>query len=105
MDKGSSFLRKSEVGVIVGENGVTNFSFGLDDKWAQIACLTGKELDIFKQISTKEQTRQWFGYEALNYIIENGGKIDYVTPKSMKIFEIDTPKDLEKIPKNKLTFG
>tara|TARA_R110000824_G_scaffold23260_15_gene83811 strand:- start:4480 stop:5229 length:750 start_codon:yes stop_codon:yes gene_type:complete len=105
VDKGSSFLRKSEVGVIVGENGVTNFSFGLDDKWAQIACLTGKELDIFKQISTKEQTRQWFGYEALNYIIENGGKIDYVTPKSMKIFEIDTPKDLEKIPKNKLTFG
>ena len=105
VDKESKFLRKNEVGVIIGEDGITNFSFGLEDKWGQIACLSGKELEIFKQISTKEQTRQWFGYEAFNYILENGGKIDSVTPKSMKIFEIDTPKDLEKITKNKLTFG
>ena len=45
------------------------------------------------------------GYEGLNYVLDNGGKIEAIKQKSMKIFEIDSARDLEKIPKNKLTFG
>jgi len=98
-------IGKNEVGLILNEKTVTNFSYGLDSKWAQIVYLTGKELEIFKRTSIKEQNAQWFGYEALNQVIENGGQLHYVKPKLMKVLEIDAPKDLEKIPKNKLTFG
>ena len=80
-------------------------SFGLEKKWAQITYLTGKELDIFREVCLKSETSQWLGYEALNYVLEKGGKIESVNPRSLKIFEIDFAKDLEKIPKNKLTFG
>jgi len=95
-------LKKEEVGVVENKGTATNFSFGIDLKWAQIAYLTGKEMQIFKEISIKKETSQWLGYEGLNYIIEKGGSIEAHYPKSMKIFEIDVAKDLEKIPKNKL---
>ena len=98
-------MKKSEVGVCQQEKMAINFSFGLDTKWAQISYLCGKELSLFKEVSLKNETSQWFGYEGLNYVLENGGEFQAVKQKSMKIFEIDSARDLEKIPKNKLTFG
>ena len=98
-------MKKEEVGVIIEDGEIQNFSFGLDKKWAQITYLTGKELDIFREVCLKSETSQWLGYEALNYVLEKGGKIESVNPRSLKILEIDFAKDLEKIPKNKLTFG
>ena len=99
------FLKKTEVGLTVQDKKAINFSFGLDTKWAQIVCLTGKELGLFKKISMRSDTSQWLGYEGLNYVLENGGEISVSSPRTMKLFEIDTAKDLEKIVKNKLTFG
>lgn len=101
----SGMMKKCEVGVCIQGKKAVNFSFGLDTKWAQISYLTGVELELFKEISFKKETSQWLVYEALNYILENGGKIEAVKQKSMKIFEIDSARDLDKIPKNKLTFG
>ncbi len=98
-------MKKEEVGVATNDGKITNFAFGLDTKWAQIIYLTEKELKIFKDVSTKEQNSQWYGYEGLNEIINSGGEIDFVSPKDLKIFEIDLPKDLEKLNKSKLTFG
>ena len=98
-------MKKCEVGVCVQNKMAINFSFGLDTKWAQILYLTGKELSLFREISLKNETSQWLGYEGINYVLENGGQIQSVKQKSMKIFEIDSARDLEKIPKNKLTFG
>ena len=99
------FLKKREVGAITQNKKVTNFSFGLEEKWGQIAYLTGNELDLFKEISIKKETSNWFGYEGLNYVLDKGGKIQCMTPSLMKLFEIDVAKDLEKISKTKLTFG
>jgi len=98
-------MKKCEVGVCVQDKSAINFSFGLETKWAQISYLSGKELSLFREICLKSETSQWFGYEALNYVLENGGKIQAVKQKSIKLFEIDSARDLEKIPKNKLTFG
>ncbi len=98
-------MKKSEVGLCTQDKSVVNFSFGLEKKWAQILYLEGKELDIFKFICLKKESSQWMGYEGLNYVLDNGGKIEAIKQKSMKIFEIDSARDLEKIPKNKLTFG
>ena len=94
----NGFMKKEEVGVVLSsDNFVTNMSFGIDLKWGQIAYLKEKELEIFKQISTQKECKNWFGYEGINYVIENGGKIESFDHKSIRIFEIDGAKDLEKI--------
>lgn len=94
-DKG--FFAKNEVGLTIQNKQVTNFSFGLETKWAQIAYLTDRELSLFKEISLRRDTSQWFGYEGLNYVIESGGKLRATKPRLMDIFEIDRIKDLKKI--------
>lgn len=96
-------MKKDEVGLILNEKKITNFSFGLDLKWCHIAYLKEKELSLFKTISLSGSSSQWFGYEALNYILDNGGTMMCYSSPGMKIFEVDSAKDLEKIPKNKLT--
>ena len=100
-----NLFKKSEVGLTIEDKKAVHFSFGLDVKWAQIAYLTGKELEIFKGVSIRDEASQWFGYEGLNYVLEKGGTLESIGPRNMKIFEIDSAKDLEKIPGNKLTFG
>jgi choline kinase len=90
-------LNDDEVGVIVEGKNITNFAYGLKDKWGQIAYLTGKELDIFKKVASNPDCSQWFGYEALNQVINMGGKFTAIKPKKMTLIEIDSAKDLEKI--------
>lgn len=99
-----SLMGTEEVGITQDlENRVSNFAFGLELKWAQIAYITGKELELFRKIAIKKESSQWFGYEGLNYVIENGGQFMSCCPNKMKILEIDTTKDLEKIKNIKLT--
>ncbi len=90
-------LNPDEVGLILDEHKlVSNFSFGLSTKWAQIAYLEGKELEIFKKACYKEEAYRWFGYEALNEIINSGGVLESHSVHSSMIFDIDTPQDLQK---------
>lgn len=98
-------FKKEEVGAIVEEGHVTNLSFGLKTKWAQIAYFIGEELEIFKETALKKECVQWFGYEAINRVLENGGVIRPVTSRYNKMIEIDVAKDLEKIKNKRLTFG
>jgi len=102
----NGFMKKEEVGVVISsDNCITNMSFGIDTKWSQITYLKGMELEIFKDISTRSECKNWFGYEGINYIIDNGGRIESVSHKLIKVFEIDGVKDLEKFNKKRLTFG
>jgi len=90
-------MRKDEVGVTIQGKIAMNFAYGLENIWGQIACLTGKELELFKEISVRSDTSQWFGYEGLNYVIEEGGQLEVIRPRTMSLTEIDFTKDLEKI--------
>lgn len=99
-----NMMGKDEVGLTADpENKVSNFAFGLEQKWAQIVYVTGIELELLRHISIKKESSQWFGYEGLNYVIENGGELDSICPKQMKLLEIDTAKDLDKISTIRLT--
>jgi len=101
-----NMMGKEEVGITQDlENKVSNFAFGLELKWAQIAYITGRELELFRKIAIKKDSSQWFGYEGLNYVIENGGEFMACCPKKMKLLEIDTTKDLEKIKNIRLTYS
>lgn len=84
-----------EAGVIVSENKITSLSFGLTSKWAQIAYLTGTELELFKEICYDESTVRWFGYEGLNEVINRSGNFE-ASFTTGKIVEIDQQEDLEK---------
>jgi len=97
----SQQMRRDEVGLNVLKDGeISNFAYGLENKWCQIAYLHGIELSIFEELSLKKERSQWLGYEGLNHVIENGGEIFSHKPKNMSIVEIDVIKDLEKIQKN-----
>jgi choline kinase len=90
-------FNEDEVGLIVDEKKhISNFSFGLSKKWSQIAYLEGKELELFKVACYNEDTIRWFGYEALNQIIDNGGTLESHSVPSAMVFDIDTPQDLQK---------
>lgn len=89
-------LDEEEVGVTVVDGRITQFAYDLDTKWAQIVCLTGRELELFKREAWNREHSRWFGFEGLNAVIEKGGNIRAVEPKGMKLVEIDTSKDIEK---------
>jgi choline kinase len=91
----NNHINDDEVGLIIDEDyQVTNFAFGLEKKWSQIAFLKGLELDLFKKACYKEDASKWFGYEALNEIINNGGELkSHVISSSISI-DVDTPQDL-----------
>lgn len=89
-------IGEEEVGATIVDGRITRLSYDLETRWAQIVYLTGKELEIFKRVAWNREHSRWFGFEALNKVIEIGGNIRAIEPKNMKIAEIDTSKDIER---------
>jgi choline kinase len=88
-------IGEEEVGLTIVDGRITHFAYGLETKWAQIVCLTGRELGMFRTIVKNRDNGRWFGFEALNAVIGKGGSIRAVEPKNTRIAEIDTSKDIE----------
>lgn len=89
-------MASNEVGVIIESNNVVHFDYGLKTKWCHCVVLTGKELALFKTISSQSDKRKLSGHEILNSIIDKGGEFKAIEPKKMKIIEVDSNKDLER---------
>tara|TARA_R100000808_G_scaffold5713_1_gene17229 strand:+ start:57649 stop:58386 length:738 start_codon:yes stop_codon:yes gene_type:complete len=85
---------KNEIGVNIFENKITNFSYGLQNKWAQIIYLTGHELEIFKSLCSERDKNKMYMFEILNMVIDKNGLIEAREPKGMQILEVDSLKDL-----------
>lgn len=91
--------RSSEVGVNIVNDQITNFCYGLTPKWGHIVYLTGKEMEIFKDIVSLEKSEKKFSFEILNEIIDFGGNIKPQIHKKWKLVEIDTSKDISRAKK------
>jgi len=89
-------MSKDEVGCIIQNGHVRNISYDLDNKWGQITYLTGKELSVFKQFCWNVDNENKFGFEGLNHIINNGGKLKAIKPKNGKIIDVDKSSDIIK---------
>lgn len=89
-------LPKDNVGITNNSGYVTNFSYGLPNKWGQVTYLENLELDIFKKAYKENRSEKLFGFELLNKVIHHGGLIRATEPNEMVIFEIDSIKDLQK---------
>lgn len=90
-------ISNREVGVTISNDHATVFSYGLDTKWCQIAYLAEKEFSILQQLYLKneESYKKMLTFEMLNLIISKGGSFKCKEPKDMKIFELDSMKDLK----------
>jgi choline kinase len=84
-----------EVGLTVIDGQVSQFSYGLSTKWAQIVYLAEQELYLFKKYVLNKDRSRYFGFEILNYVLNHGGAFSAYEPSQMKIAEIDTSKDIE----------
>ena len=95
---GEDIMGEREVGCILNKkNAIENMMYDLPTKWGQIAFFRGRELKILKEICWNPDNYNMFGFEAINNVVANGGKMLGCTDKKAKIIDIDTNKDLERI--------
>jgi hypothetical protein len=87
-------MGEQEVGVVVADGRAASFSYGLEVKWAQIAYLTGRELQLFRKLAAGPEHRRYFCYEILDMVLDRGGELLCVEPPGMTIAEVDWPKDI-----------
>lgn len=90
-------FKDSEVGLTKNQERLSILSYGLPEKWAQIAFVTGNEYEILRSIFNKyeAQDKKKLSFEIINTIIEMGGKFACYEPRGMKITEIDRIKDIK----------
>jgi len=90
-------LEPAEVGIGQQDGVITTLSHALTTKWGQMAYLQGKELSLFMKAAWNDRlSNQWFLYEAINHVIENGGKFLAHQPSNARIVEVDRYSDLTK---------
>ena len=87
-------MTKDEVGCNISNKRAQYLIPDIENKWAQIAYLKGRELELFSKSVFNRDNDKKFGFEIINACIEMGGKFDTITPRNMKVTDIDTSKDL-----------
>jgi len=89
-------MSNNEIGATIINGKLSQLSYDLPHKWAQIVFLTGKELKLLKQIIWDYEKNTWFGFETINAILSKGGSFDAIQPPRIKVNDIDTLADLQK---------
>ena len=86
-----------EVGITMVNDKVSILSYGLKDKWAQMAFFTGKELAMLRQLCCKanQESKSLLTFEIINSIINKGGSFRVHKPNKTFIVEIDCMKDIK----------
>jgi choline kinase len=93
-----NIMSSNEVGCVVDNNGyVENLMYDLPTKWAQITFLTGKELKLTQQLTWNRENDNLYGFEILNKVIDNGGRLLSISPHNIIANDIDSFKDLKSI--------
>jgi len=93
-----NIMDDQEVGCTVNNRGfVENMMYELDKKWGQITFFKGRELGMLKEVCWSPENNNIFGFEAINKIIDKGGKFLYCQHDKAKVIDIDTSKDLERV--------
>ena len=101
LNKGSSLIidssntmTENEVGCTITNGLVDQVLYELPHKWSQISFLVDKELEMLQDIAWNPDNERIYGFEAINQIIDNGGKFRAVSPEGIRVNDIDTSKDI-----------
>tara|TARA_Y100000361_G_C11149472_1_gene340176 strand:+ start:329 stop:1045 length:717 start_codon:yes stop_codon:yes gene_type:complete len=89
-----SRFKAEEIGVTIVDGKVTNFAYGLENKWSHIAYLTGNESLEFQRLCSDKKKNKMYPFEVFNIMLSHGFDLSAIEPKGMKIKEIDSLKDL-----------
>lgn len=76
-----------------------NVFYNLPNKWNQISVFIDKELRLLQNLCWNKDNYHRFGFEIINQVINNKGKIFPHTSPNMKILDIDSYKDLDEAKK------
>ncbi len=99
-NKGSSLIVDSntmtdnEVGCTIMNGLVEQVLYELPNKWAQISFFVDKELEMLKKIVWNPDNERLYGFEAINQIIDGGGKFRAIIPNGIRVNDIDSSKDI-----------
>ena len=85
-------ISKEEVGVVIEQGKICNFSYGLNDKWCQIVFFPSNFFYELRSILSSVD-KNMTTFEFLNYLIDRGSDIVPFTPIRGNIKEIDSMKD------------
>lgn len=91
--------RLNEVGFNIVDNKAVYFSYGIQNKWGQIAFLKDFELSMFREISAKIDSKRKFCFELFNEIIDLNGEFECYSKKKWKMIEIDNIEDITRAKK------
>ncbi len=91
----SNTMTSNEVGCTINNSGyIEQLMYDLPNKWAQIGFFVDKELEMLKQITYNPDNEKLYGFEAINEIINLGGKFRAISPEGIKANDIDCSKDI-----------
>jgi len=85
-------ISKNKPGAVLVDGVITNFFYGLPNKWCQITMLTGPELDKARDLCHAEKNWQLTTFEMLNLLIDKQGRIEYAM-NYYPIKEIESHQD------------
>lgn len=89
-------MGEEEVGCTANGGLLENMMYGLTTKWAQIAFFTGLELKKLERFANDPTNHNCYGFELINKVINDKGNIRAITPRKIKVVDVDTTKDIEK---------
>lgn len=91
----SDTMKKDEVGCVIHNHMLERIMYGLSNKWAQIVYVCGKELKLLKDVCNTKKYENYFGFEAINIVINSGGSFSTYTNKLIQVIDIDCSKDIQ----------
>jgi NDP-sugar pyrophosphorylase family protein len=91
----------NEIGCTISDtNKIEYMRYDTPMKWAQVAYLTGRELELMKNIAWNPNNKNLYGYEAINIILDKGGQFKSVNIPGAFFRDIDCAKDITYIEEN-----
>jgi hypothetical protein len=90
------YINPDKIGVVIDRERVQHLAYGISPKFAQIAYLTGLELELAKRIMIDTRNQKLLGHELWNRVINQGGQFEPRYNQS-RLIEISEYKDLNRI--------
>lgn len=101
MNNHASCILVKEQGNERGDLGTMNnigkleiISYGLKNRWCQIALLEEEEIAIIRKFVSKKDKSRYLFHEVINHAVSHGGKINVVRSTVGDIKTLDSAKDL-----------
>ena len=92
----NNFMNENEVGLTICDGEIEYLYYDLPKKWAQASFFCKKELKLLKGVAWNPDKNKLFLFEAINHIIEKGGRFMAYEHPDVKVIDVDKPSDIQR---------